>query len=222
MTRDAITLSHDAARRFYDRFGAKQDQQGFYEDRATRVLRQHADWPQAQAVFEFGCGTGRFAAELLAEALPPTATYTGCDLSTTMVDLAHQRLASFAARAQVRLSDGAPRIDAADATYDRVVSNYVLDLLSSADIGAVIAEAHRVLRPGGLLCLVGLTPGTTVLSRVVTSVWMGIHRMRPSLVGGCRPLELRDYLDRARWDIVHRSVVVAFGIASEVVVVRRR
>ena len=41
--------------------------------------------------------------------------------------------------------------------HDRFVLTYVLDLLSPKDIGPVFAEAHRVLAPGGLPGLVGLT-----------------------------------------------------------------
>ena len=82
----------------------------------------------------------------------------------------------------------------ADAAFDRFVSNYVLDLLSPADIAAVLVDAHRVLRPDGLLCLVSLTHGTTRLSRAVTATLDPHPPLRPSLVGGCRPIELRNYL----------------------------
>jgi ubiquinone/menaquinone biosynthesis C-methylase UbiE len=49
----------------------------------------------------------------------------------------------------VELSDGSPRLPAGDGEYDRFVSTYVLDLLSAADTVDLLAEAHRVLRPGG-------------------------------------------------------------------------
>jgi hypothetical protein len=52
-------LSHRETRRVYDRIGAKQDTQAFYEDVATRELIRHGDFASATAVFEFGCGTGR-------------------------------------------------------------------------------------------------------------------------------------------------------------------
>ena len=55
------TLSHEEAQRFYDRFGAKQDWQRFYEDRAISELVAHGALADAQSVVEFGCGTGRIA-----------------------------------------------------------------------------------------------------------------------------------------------------------------
>jgi ubiquinone/menaquinone biosynthesis C-methylase UbiE len=215
-------LTRAQARAFYDRFGSKQDGQAFYEDAAVQDLLAHAEFEKANAVFEFGCGTGRFAEALFTRHLPVAARYVGCDVSTTMVDLARQRLSRFAARADVRLTDGAPRIDAPDATFDRFVSNYVLDLLPLDDIACVLSEAHRVLTPGGLLCLVGLTRGTTFTSRLVSWLWARIHRLRPQLVGGCRPLALRSFLPDEQWRVVCHHVVVAYGIPSETVVAERR
>ena len=215
-------LTRAQARAFYDRFGSKQDGQAFYEDAAVRDLLAHAEFERANAVFEFGCGTGRFAETLLTHHLPAAARYVGCDVSTTMVDLARERLTRFADRADVRLTDGAPRIEAPDAAFDRFVSNYVLDLLAPDDIACVLSEAHRVLTPGGRLCLVSLTHGTTWASRLVSWVWARVHRLRPQLVGGCRPLTLRPFLSDERWRIVHHRVVVAYAIPSEVVVAEKR
>lgn len=50
-------FSSEDARRFYDRFGAKQDGQGFYENAALNVLIQHGGFSDAQSVLEIGCGT---------------------------------------------------------------------------------------------------------------------------------------------------------------------
>ena len=55
----------DDARRYYDRFGWRQDTQGFYENPAIDDLVKHADFEHARSVLEFGCGTGSFARRLL-------------------------------------------------------------------------------------------------------------------------------------------------------------
>jgi len=214
-------LTREEVRSFYDRFGTRQDRQGFYEDPATRDLIAHAAFEQATRLFELGCGTGRFAAALLARHLGETATYTGCDVSATMVGLARKRLAQFGARAQVQLTDGSLHIAAPDAAFDRFVSNYVLDLLPAEDIARLLAEAYRVLTPDGRLCLVSLTHGATVVSRFVSSAWARLHRVRPALVGGCRPVELSEFVDPRQWTVEYRHVVISFGIPSEVLVARK-
>ena len=216
------TLTHAEAKTFYDRFGARQDSQGFYEDRATGELIVHGGFEAARSVFEFGCGTGRFAARLLADHIPPEASYRAVDVSTTMVDLARARLAPWHGRAEVSRSSGAVRLEATDATCDRFLANFVLDLLSEADIRTLLAEAHRVLRPSGLLCLAGLTRGRRFPARLVSWVWEAVFARDPKRLGGCRPIELRRYLPPENWELRHHAVVSSFGISSEIVVAARR
>jgi ubiquinone/menaquinone biosynthesis C-methylase UbiE len=214
-------LSHEEARRFYDRLGARQDWQRFFENPATRDMVRHAECSSALSVVEFGCGTGRLAEELLEHHLPARATYLGLDASTTMVGLARSRLARFGPRADVRLTDGEPRIDVAAASYDRLVSAYVLDLLSEDDIRAVVSAAHRLLRPGGLLALVSLTHGSTGLARLIEEAWMALHSWRPAAVGGCRPLSLRDFVGGPQWSGRHWRQLTTFCMTSEVLVAEK-
>lgn len=211
-------LDVEQVRAYYDRFGGAQDTQGFYEDPPLHALVDHADFEHAHAVFEFGCGTGKLAAQLLGERLPGSATYTGCDVSSTMVDLATRRLAPYADRATVTRTDGEIRFSAADGSVDRVVSAYVLDLLSAEDERRFLGEARRVLGPGGKLCLVSLTHGVTVPSRIVSSLWSGVFRLRASLVGGCRPIRLQPLLEADAWKLQYRTVLTPYGVPSEVVV----
>jgi ubiquinone/menaquinone biosynthesis C-methylase UbiE len=211
-------LSQPAAQAYYDRFGEKQDSQGFYEDPALDDLTAHADFRDTQSVFEFGCGTGKFAARLLESHLPSSATYLACDISPVMIDLAKRRLATYGERAQVALSDGAVRFPCPDHSVDRVVSTYVLDLLSESDIRRCFSEARRVLIPGGELCIASLTRGVNFLSRIISSLWMSIFRLKPSIVGGCRPICLDSFVDPQEWRVVHKRVVTPFGVPSEVLI----
>jgi ubiquinone/menaquinone biosynthesis C-methylase UbiE len=210
------------ARRFYDCFGARHDTQEFYENPALDALIEHADFQRAQAVFEFGCGTGALARRFLEIVLPAGASYLGLDISETMVGLATERLEPWRDRAEVRLSVGSPRLPVPDGEFDRFVATYVFDLLGPDYQTQALAEAHRILRPGGLLCTTGLTHGTTPFSRLVSRLWDGICSRWPGLVGGCRPIRLGDGLDPERWAIRHREVVASYGISSEVLVAERR
>jgi len=211
-------LTRAQARRVYDRIGALQDTQAFYERRALRLLLRHADFAAARAVFEFGCGTGRFARRLLADRLPADATYRATDLSPKMVGLARRRLEPFMARASVALSEGGAPSGEPAASCDRFVSNYVLDLLPEAEIRAVLGCARRMLRPGGLLCLVSLTTGVGRASRAIARGWTWLQARWPAAVGGCRPIDLAPQLHRGGWTIRFQRKVVSFGVPSEVVV----
>jgi ubiquinone/menaquinone biosynthesis C-methylase UbiE len=215
-------LSREQARRFYDRFGARQDRQGWYEDAAIDRLVDILDFDRVGAVVELGCGTGKVARRLLEERLDPGATYGGFDSSRTMVTLARQRLEPWAARARVHLTDGSLALPIETGRVDLFLSTYVLDLLSVEDIGAVLDEAARVVAPDGQLALASLTHGPTAPSRVVSWLWRLVHRVRPGWVGGCRPIRLADRLAAdPRWRMTQVDVVTPRGLASEVAVARR-
>jgi ubiquinone/menaquinone biosynthesis C-methylase UbiE len=213
-------LSHARARAFYDRLGALQDAQ-WYENRALDRLVEAGDFGRARAVCEFGCGTGRMAARLLAGPLPPQAVYVAVDASRTMARLAGGRLKGFGGRAVVARTAGEPRLPVRDGSVDRFLCAYVLDLLSEDDVRAVLAEAHRVLAPGGRLCLCVLTHGVGPVSKAVTGLWTLVNRLNPAWTGGCRPLGVLPFLQRGDWEVRLREVLTAFGVPSEVVVARR-
>ncbi len=211
-------LSHQQAKAFYDRFGARQDAQAFYEDRAVDRLLAHSLLAEAQSVFELGCGTGRLAARLLATRLSPACHYHGVDVSSTMVGLARARVARFGKRARVEQSDGRLTFDVPTASIDRVLACYVLDLLSVADIKRFLTEARRMLRPGGLLCVTNLTWGRGLLPGLISALWVGVHKLNPLWVGGCRPLELRPLLDRSEWRLRWHNQITAMALTSGMLV----
>lgn len=212
------TFTVEKARRFYDRFGRLQDTQAAYEDVATRQLIAHAALEEARAIVEFGCGTGRLAARLLQSHLRHTMRYLALDVSTTMVELARKRTARWAGRVEVRQTDGSPTIPVADRSVDRIISTYVLDLLSPNAIGVFVADAHRALTDDGRLCLVSITTGRTPAQRAVMGLFSTLHRINPSLVGGCRPVDLRPFIDDTQWNVLHDEVVSVCGITSQVLV----
>lgn len=211
------TLARQDVRRFYDRFGSKQDGQRFYEDAAIADLFEHLDLGNAKSVYEFGCGTGRVAEEMLERWLQSEATYVGVDVSSTMVALARARLTRFGARAAIRQIDGSDAFAGCDAPVDRIIMTYVLDLLPEAEIETFLSRARDFLRPGGKLGIISLTFGTTLLSRIISGGWMSIFRIAPSIVGGCRPLRVGGFVTPPL-AIGHQAIVSQFGIASEVIV----
>lgn len=208
------------AKRFYDRFGARQDIQ-FYENAAIDRLIAHSDFAHASSVFELGCGTGRLAERLMRAQLPAKARYVGVDVSATMIGLTEHRLASWGDRVSVRLADGTGRWPEPDGASDRFVAAYVLDLLDESAIGDVLREAHRLLRPEGKLCTLALTEGRTPASRALCTAWKAVHALSPRLVGGCRPLAVERFLDPIAWRVDVQEVVSSWGICSEVLVAAR-
>jgi ubiquinone/menaquinone biosynthesis C-methylase UbiE len=215
-------ITPEQARRFYDRIGRGQDARPLSERRALDALAAQGDFGRAATVVEFGCGTGRFGARLLREELPDDATYLGLDVSPHMVHLARAAVAPWAGRSRIELTDGAIRLPVPDESADRVVSTYVLDLLSPVDVTAFVAEARRVLRPGGRLAIASLSPGRTVPARLVTRLWQTVWSLNPALLGGCRPLRLGGLLDSEEWGVLSSFPVTDLFLSSDVVVATPR
>lgn len=214
-------LTPQEVRRVYDRIGRFQDWQAFYEGPALRELLRSGDFASANSVFEFGCGTGAFAAKLMT-IMSADCRYVGIDVSPKMTRLATSRLKPWAARATVKLSDGSAVLSEADSAFDHFVSNYVFELLSPDYAAKILAEVHRILSSKGKLCLVSLGCGTSGFAGLLTALWEAAWKWKPALVGGCRPTELRTLLDPAQWSIDHLRTVVSFGVPSEVLVASRR
>lgn len=108
---------------------------------------------QIGALLDIGTGTGRLL-ELLA---PRTSRALGVDASREMLALARARLSErgLADRCTVRQAD-MYRLPLADGSFDAVTLQMVLHY--AEDPAAALAEAARVLRPGGLLLVADLAP----------------------------------------------------------------
>ncbi|MDF1720130.1 MAG: class I SAM-dependent methyltransferase [Minwuia sp.] len=219
--RSAPALSVDDARAHYDALGAGQDRELRYAMPAFRRLLGSLDLSSTPVVVELGSGTGALAEMALADHLNDRATWLGLDISPVMCDVARRRLTRFGGRADVRTCDGDARLPLPDHAADLVVATYVLDLLSPAAIDRFLAEASRVLRPGGQLAIAGLAPPTFSLAGVNMALWTVAHRLMPRRVGGCRPVRVDRRLSGDVWRIAHRSTVRAAGIQSVVLIARQ-
>ena len=142
---------------------------------------------EARRVVEVGCGTGRFARDLLTNVCGPECRYVELDVSPRMCRIAATRLSRWSARARVICVDGTLPLPLPAACADRLVAAFVVDLLPTEYARQLLADTHRVLAPGGLLCLASLVQGTTRASRAFSSAWSAVAHRAPALLGGCRP-----------------------------------
>jgi ubiquinone/menaquinone biosynthesis C-methylase UbiE len=110
-------------------------------------------------ILDLGCSVGH-------QTLPwagayPDARVTGLDVAAPCLRYAHARAQSLGLTAHF-LQANATAVPLPDASQDLVFSSMFLHELPVADIRAVLGEAHRLLRPGGLMLHYELPPNAAL------------------------------------------------------------
>jgi len=103
-----------------------------------------------QVVLDLGSGAG-LDVLLSAKRVGPGGHAYGVDMTDEMLDLARSNAEKSGATNATFLKGTIERVPLPDASVDVVISNCVINL--AEDKGAVIREAFRVLRPGGLFAV---------------------------------------------------------------------
>lgn len=181
------------------------------EARARRLGLSWADVQSGETVLEVAVGTGLSFRELLRR--NPDGHTEGVDLTPAMLRRAERRAArSATATYRLRLGD-AYTLDFPDATFDLVMNSYMFDLLPEADFVPVLQEYRRVLKPGGRLIMMNMTPP----ERWYQHLWEGLYRLHPALLGGCRGVTVAPALAEAGFTEIQRTFVSQWTFPSEVV-----
>jgi SAM-dependent methyltransferase len=107
-----------------------------------------------ERVLDLGCGAGTDSL-VAAQMIGPEGGVVGIDMTPQMLAKARAAAAEMGATNVEFLESEAERLPFADASFDVVVSNGVIDLIPDKD--AVLAEIYRVLRPGGRMQVADVT-----------------------------------------------------------------
>jgi ubiquinone/menaquinone biosynthesis C-methylase UbiE len=130
--------------RFYDSVIALTMREQLFRGRLEQQVL--ADLPERASIADVGAGTGTFAIALAAAA--PAATVVGVDGDPEILAIAGAKDGAAAVEWKRGLAGSLPL---AERSCDRVTMSLLLHHLDAAGKRAALAEAHRVLRPGGRL-----------------------------------------------------------------------
>ncbi len=190
------------ARRVWDRTAPGYDRQIAFLER--HWFTGGREWLGARAqgrILDVGVGTGRNLSHY-----PAGAMLTGIDLSPEMLAHARRRAAALTLVADLREGD-AESLPFGDGTFDTVVC--ALSLCAIPDPRAAIAEAWRVLVPGGRFLLLDHIGSTWPPVR--TAQWL-IERVTVPTVGEHFTRRQRPLVEAAGFEIVEAARLKAGSI----------
>lgn len=137
-------MTKQAVRQSFNRAAASYDSVATLQRQVCELLSAQMPSTPADSILDAGCGTG-YALGLLA-ARWPVARIIAADFAPAMVTAAGGGICA-----------DIEALPFADATYDLYWSSLTLQW---CDAGRALAEAARVLAPGGKLAVSSLEPGT--------------------------------------------------------------
>lgn len=148
MNRDKVGRSFHQQAGEYDRHATVQKR---VVDRLLSLAQRHVSSAPAD-ILDIGCGTGQLLSLLGRQY--PDACLCGLDLAYNMTRCAAERLGRRAAL----VNGDAEQLPFRDRAFDLVVSTSTLQWMD--DLDPFFRQCHRVLRPGGLLCIAFFGGGT--------------------------------------------------------------
>ncbi|MBW7957089.1 MAG: methyltransferase domain-containing protein [Deltaproteobacteria bacterium] len=151
--KSAVKRSFSRAASSYDRFADFQHEAAKEVSAALRDLLPEGGDGKGISVLDIGCGTGSLA-ELILSSLPEARVY-GCDLALPMLCRAVEKLGQ---RLSGLAGADCEALPFRDSSFDCAASS--LTYQWAGDLSSAMAEAYRVLKPGGLFALSTLGPET--------------------------------------------------------------
>jgi ubiquinone/menaquinone biosynthesis C-methylase UbiE len=210
-----LTTETERVRRLQDREAPHYDKQiAFFEGLLFAGGREWVCRQSQGDVLELAAGTARNLPYY-----PSDVNLTGIELSEQMLSIARRRARELGRDADLHLGD-AQALEFPDGSFDTVVCT--LGLCTIPDPRRAIAEARRVLRPGGQILLLEHVRSPARPVRLVQRLleplavrFAADHLMREPLdYLAAEGFEIEE-LERSKWGIVERVRARAPGRARE-------
>jgi ubiquinone/menaquinone biosynthesis C-methylase UbiE len=195
---------------FYDGWGR------ITEDKALTRLLTLTGISDGMHILEVAVGTGRLFEKLVN--LNPSGINEGMDLSPAMLDHARRRLERSAQAGSYRLQEGsAYKLPYESGSFDLLFNTFMLDMFPIDDYPKVLGEFLRVLKPGGKLALAYFDHGRSWSNRL----WPWLAKHFPSLLTGCRPVDLKPALEQLGIQILGREFISQNSFPSAIVIAQK-
>ncbi len=183
----------------WDRLAPAYPRQTVLERSSLRTLLDMLDPTPGHRLLDVGTGTGELLRTLSRRPDAPEEAI-GVDPCRRMLDQAKGLPAPW----QLMQAPGED-LPFEDAGFDIVTASYLLHVLDPQTREEVLAEARRVLKPGGRLATITIAPPVSVPVRLLTAPIRWAADRYPSRFIGLQPLDPAEDLERAGFDQIARE-----------------
>ena len=162
-------------------------------------------------ILDVAVGTGNIFNRILKR--NPSGFNIGIDISKGMLTKAKSKLSKQPNQNYSLEIGSAFDIKMDNHTVDILFNNYMFDLIPFNQMGSIIDEFFRVLKPGGKLVLVNMTKA----ERFGAGLYERIYRIYPLVMGGCRGVKQNNLLTEYGFKVITRKYVQQMLFPSEVI-----
>ena len=162
-------------------------------------------------ILDVAVGTGNLFNRILKR--NPGGFNIGIDISKGMLTKAKSKLSKQPNQNYSLEIGSAFDIKMDNHTVDILFNNYMFDLIPFNQMGSIIDEFFRVLKPGGKLVLVNMTKA----ERFGAGLYERIYRNYPLIMGGCRGVKQNNLITEYGFKVITREYVQQMLFPSEVI-----
>ena len=213
-----VPRSKSAARDSYDRMSKWYDLLASpFEKKFVNLGLQKLQAVPGDIILEVGFGKGSGILEL-AGSVGNSGRVYGIDISEGMCAITRGKVekAGFSGRVQLVCGDAA-NLPFHGESFDAIFMSFTLELFDTPEIPIVLQECKRALRKGGRLCVVAMKQKPDLTAMMKLYEWA--HEKFPEYID-CRPIFVREMLEKAGFRILDAIEISSFGLPVEVVISR--
>jgi ubiquinone/menaquinone biosynthesis C-methylase UbiE len=204
----------DSIQNNYDRLSGVYDLLSSGSERRIMQRAIHMLQPGEGAnILDIGCGTGTALLQM-----SELTHACGVDLSFRMCQKAAGKLRHAANMNHIHIAcANALYLPFSNASYDRILMSFTMEIFPRRDIPDLLAECSRILAPAGKLCVVNISE--TDCRHLVYGLYRWSHDRFPAVVD-CRPINAGEFLRQAGFQVERSEAFSLWGIPVSIILAK--